>query len=1334
MKKYLITISFILIGFLTFGQNSIQIADQSVVPNQSFYIEIEVNNADEFTALQLDLNIPDAFILAEGSFELNTNRINGHQIQSSVLPNGNLRIIAYSASNMSFTGNSGWLARFQLTAGTIPGHFIFNPQNAVLGNKEGQNILTNLTSGTVSIIAPDINLTTNQLDFGKTAVSQNTSRNFSIQNIGTKELSVSAISISHDQFTASRQTPFTIAAGESTSVNITFTPNWKGEFDFPIQISSNDPDEAQKTIDVMASAYTINEIHVGSMFAYSGNQAELKISINNMEAFCGFQFELNLPTPLTYISGSADFLGRNTNHQISAQQLANNKLRIIAFSADNSNFTGNDGEIVSLQFEVEGTGGNYSIPVQNGIIGLADGSNILSAQYAGSLEVAAADISCQNSLNFGRVSSLESKSMDFQINNFGSDELSISQLVFSDPSFTTTQTLPLSIPVNQNQNISVKYQNTSEGNHNGTMKIFSNDPDENPLVVQLSGETFISNYLSIPDQTFSYNEDIDVEIWVENHEAFVALQFDLSYPADFFSYRESELTNRLPDHQIMITENQNGTLKVIVYSMNQTPVQGQDGAVLTLKFDKDQLIGGIHNFNLSNAILGNAASENILEESINGQITVLEQPNLEASPTSRNVSKDAGSTTYDITSNIDWTATETTDWFSIDQNSGNGDATLTLTYSANPTIQERSGTITLSGTGVNDVVLTVNQAEGDAVLETAPTSRNVGKDAGTTTFDITSNIQWTATENSDWFAIDKTNGNGDATLTVSYLENTTIMQRDATITLAGNGVSDVVLTINQAEGDPILQADPTSRNVGKDSGTTTFNITSNIDWTATENSEWFSIDKNSENGNATLTVTYSANPAIQQRSGTITLSGNGVSDIVLTVNQVEGDAVLEADPSSRNVSKDAGSTTFDITSNIDWTATENTDWFSIDKNSGNGNAILTITYSANPTIQERSGSITLTGNGVSDIVLTVNQAEDDAVLEADPSSRNVSKDAGSTTFDITSNIDWTATENTDWFSIDKNSGNGNATLTLTYSANPTIQQRSGSITLSGNGVSDVVLTVNQAEGDAVLEAQPSSRNVGAEAGTTTFDITTNIDWAVTENTNWFSVDPMSGSRNTTITVTYEQNLTAYHRSGEISLSGNNVPNVLLEIEQYCSIPIQPETIFGSQSIPVTIGLEHEYYINKILNASSYHWSTPEGWNIIRTQGDTSIFVSPTENAANSGNICVYASNEAGDGNAKCLEVELEQVGIEDYALNKYIQVFPNPTKGIIHIRFGDIKENLFIRLIGLNGYQIYDSKIPEHFTVNEFDIDLSLLKSGYYFILFINQKGEVRGKKKIIKL
>lgn len=67
-----------------------------------------------------------------------------------------------------------------------------------------------------------------------------------------------------------------------------------------------------------------------------------------------------------------------------------------------------------------------------------------------------------------------------------------------------------------------------------------------------------------------------------------------------------------------------------------------------------------------------------------------------------------------------------------------------------------------------------------------------------------------------------------------------------------------------------------------------------------------------------------------------------------------------------------------------------------------------------------------------------------------------------TTFDITSNINWTASSDQAWLTLNNTSGSGNATITLTAELNPSTSPRNATVTVSGVWVTSQNIIVTQA--------------------------------------------------------------------------------------------------------------------------------------------------------------------------------------------------------------------------------------------------------------------------------
>ena len=87
-------------------------------------------------------------------------------------------------------------------------------------------------------------------------------------------------------------------------------------------------------------------------------------------------------------------------------------------------------------------------------------------------------------------------------------------------------------------------------------------------------------------------------------------------------------------------------------------------------------------------------------------------------------------------------------------------------------------------------------------------------------------------------------------------------------------------------------------------------------------------------------------------------------------------AELELDTESLSFTKDGGSSTVSVTSNTDWTVSDDADWLTVSAQSGKGNGSVTVTAAANTTYETRTATITVTAGTVTkNISVTQDAAE-----------------------------------------------------------------------------------------------------------------------------------------------------------------------------------------------------------------------------------------------------------------------------------------------------------------------------------------------------------------------
>ena len=159
---------------------------------------------------------------------------------------------------------------------------------------------------------------------------------------------------------------------------------------------------------------------------------------------------------------------------------------------------------------------------------------------------------------------------------------------------------------------------------------------------------------------------------------------------------------------------------------------------------------------------------------------------------------------------------------------------------------------------------------------------------------------------------------------------------------------------------------------------------------------------------------------------------------------------------------------------------------------------------------------------------TFNYPGQACTITLDPQDRAVGYQAGQTTFNLTTNLTnctWNVASNQGWCTVSPTSGTGNQIITASYTQN-TGQQRVANITAIVAGGAQDVSTVTQAPPPCTITLDPSNRDVGYQAGSTNFTLTTNLTsctWTASSDASWCTVSPTSGTGNAPITANYSQN-------------------------------------------------------------------------------------------------------------------------------------------------------------------------------------------------------------------
>ncbi|HPS13511.1 MAG TPA: BACON domain-containing carbohydrate-binding protein, partial [Prolixibacteraceae bacterium] len=516
-------------------------------------------------------------------------------------------------------------------------------------------------------------------------------------------------------------------------------------------------------------------------------------------------------------------------------------------------------------------------------------------------------------------------------------------------------------------------------------------------------------------------------------------------------------------------------------------------------------------------------------------------------------------------------------------------------------------------------------------IELAPDTITIGSGYGSTaSFNVTSNISWSAASDQLWLSVSPKSSTGNQKVTVSALSaNQSVSLRSAVVIVSGTGVASKQVTVIQSAGDTILTVSPSTLTVGYAEGSSIWMVvTSNTMWSVTCDQPWLTSNPVSSSGSKNVIFTANANPDGTPRTATVTITALGALSRTVTVTQVGKPMLFFANDTIR-IAKEEGSKGYlAISSNVSWKATTGQPWLDIDPGSGTGEDTIEFTaLTSNPTTSSRATVVTLTGVGIGYKQVTVIQEAGDTVLVASGNWADIPKEGGSVSvITVTSNVFWNAGSDQSWLDVNPEAGSGNVLLRFMAEANPTVLPRTAMVTITSPGVEPLTIEVTQAAGDAYLKVSADKVVIGAEEGDTAIiEIQSNTTWNVASEEDWLTVDPQTGTGNDTLVFTAQANPSDIDRpvyveitAGEdqtrtilvVQMAGT-VGNELIEDKPISVYPnpvaegFRVEGIEGQTEVVVT-DLSGRVYLKTVVNGNEYipAATLAKGVYLIRISGRT----------------------------------------------------------------------------------------------------------------------------------
>lgn len=402
----------------------------------------------------------------------------------------------------------------------------------------------------------------------------------------------------------------------------------------------------------------------------------------------------------------------------------------------------------------------------------------------------------------------------------------------------------------------------------------------------------------------------------------------------------------------------------------------------------------------------------------------------------------------------------------------------------------------------------------------------------------------------DWCTVSPKSGvAGDVTLTISVPENTTYDERSVILTITAGDASEK-LRVSQKQNDAILLSS-TLYEVPMEGGEIQLQVRSNVNYQVEIPEQfrgWIHQGTSTRSlESKDLFFTIYNNLDYDKRQGEIIISDCNITEVVKVYQS--GGGILVLSENQYNVPSNGGTVTVDLSSNFEYEfELPNVDWLKLaDGTRGMSSHTIYFEVSPNEGYDNRSANIRFYDpSGTVSESVTVNQAQKDALII---STKEFSVDAGLNylSVDINTNIDYEVEipqEYASWIRQAENPLTRTLNpykLDFVISENDTFESREGKIIIKGKDkdISDVV-TVVQAQNDAIFIESTKDVNVSYEGSIVNVDVNSNVDIELEFLQDWTHVAPATrGLMKSSHSFVVDENDTPYERIGTVIVKRQN---------------------------------------------------------------------------------------------------------------------------------------------------------------------------------------------------
>lgn len=337
---------------LPFAVNELHVENAVGVADSVITVSLRMNNMDPITGFQFDFNMPQQLEYIDGSFIL-TSRKADHQLTVSV-KDRTLRALAFSLTDSPFLENDGIIATFKIRLNGRYGTTL-EAQKAVLtaniGGKE-TDVMSDKYSGYIDIQSPSMDVTEN-IDLGRTPITQDAKASFRINNNGSAPLRIERIVSSSRHLIVSNKLPIVVDSWSGVDVDVIFNDVEERDYNELLQLYTNDPDLRLHNIKVIGNRYSPNGITLSGTDVEPGDTIKLQIALSNNDVVSGLQFDLNYDADSFESLDKYELSDRAKGFSVTKRNIKEGKMRYFCYSLDGNEIAKGDGNVMTLMFAIK---------------------------------------------------------------------------------------------------------------------------------------------------------------------------------------------------------------------------------------------------------------------------------------------------------------------------------------------------------------------------------------------------------------------------------------------------------------------------------------------------------------------------------------------------------------------------------------------------------------------------------------------------------------------------------------------------------------------------------------------------------------------------------------------------------------------------------------------------------------------------------------------------------------------------------------------------------------------------------------------------------------------